>query len=56
MNRASFGNCAKNPLLQQFVDPRSGRMKLKGFEFKLVVVSFASLNKLEEFLGILVFD
>jgi hypothetical protein len=44
------------PILQQFVDPRSGRIKLKGSEFELVVVSGGSLNELEKFLGILVFD
>jgi hypothetical protein len=44
------------PFSQQFVDPRSGRIKLKGFEFELAVISGASLNELEEFLRILVFD
>jgi hypothetical protein len=44
------------PFSQQFVDPRSGRVKLEGSEFELVVVSSASLNEFEEFLGILVFD
>jgi hypothetical protein len=40
----------------QFVDPRGSRIKLKGSKFELVVVSGATLNELEEFLGILVFD
>jgi hypothetical protein len=31
-------------------------VKLKSFESELVVVSFASLNELEEFLGIFAFD
>jgi hypothetical protein len=44
------------PFSQQFVDPHSGRLRLKGFEFELVVVSGAPLNELEEFFGILVFD
>jgi hypothetical protein len=44
------------PFPQQFVDPSSGRIKLKGSESKLVVVRFAPLYELEEFLGILVFD
>jgi hypothetical protein len=44
------------PFSQQFVDPRSGRFKLEGSKFEIVVVSGASLNELEEFLGILVFD
>jgi hypothetical protein len=44
------------PFLQQFVDPRSGHIKLEGSEFELVVVSGAPLNELEEFLEILVFD
>jgi hypothetical protein len=44
------------PISQQFVDPRSGRIKLEGSELELVVVSGASLNEQEEFLGILVFD
>jgi hypothetical protein len=44
------------PFSQQFVDPRSNRFKLEGSKFELVVVSGASLNDLEEFLGILMFN
>jgi hypothetical protein len=44
------------PFPQQFVDPSSGRIKLKVSESKIVVVSVATLNELEEFLGILVLD
>jgi hypothetical protein len=47
-----WGTLSQIPFLQQFVDPRSGRIKLKGSEFELI----ASLNEREEFRRILAFD